>query len=165
MADIGEQAVQRISGHCGEAAHRIYQLVMDLHEHELDVLQSAVHPRKAKSEVLSTLSGNIASIGEYYPESKERAAVITELSTIKDQLGSLRTSDYLRIVTEAAEGYERLVHGVLLPVMLDEFAECECETRRGHEPADSYMPAVDEVRTRLTILREFQQPRRQRGHR
>lgn len=154
--EIGYQAAQRISGHCGKRAHEMYQLAMDLHEHQLDIMRTATAPRKAKSEILFQMNSNIDTIGEYYPETEERAVVIKELSTIRDQVASLPSSQHERIVMEAAEGYERLVHKVLLPVMLDRFAECECETRRGHLPSDQYMPAADEVRMRLLVLKEMQ---------
>lgn len=160
---------REVSGHCAEEAHRLYEFALSLYEHQLDIMRSAASPRKAKSEVLFQLNSNIDNLNELEEElgpiwpKETRDAVIKELSTIKSQIESMPASDDQRIIAEAAEGYQQLVHGVLLPEILQRFAACECDTRREHEPEDTYnfMPSFDDVRMRLVILREFKQPRRQ----
>jgi len=148
---MARDASRRIDRSCGELASKLFETAAYLIEREnaikdrlSDDFAETMHAVLSEvREDIEALEGQ-ASLDE--PRDRTltdvRNLVIKDLSGLEDAIKTTPPVRSLDIVNVASDKYNELIRGVIFPVMLDEFAECDCDRRTHNRFGDHYIPAV-----------------------
>jgi len=84
------------------------------------VLDMSTDPKTSKEEVLSRIDEDIYEMEDPYSELPLAKVVKTELQNIGS---NFLDAPYGKTIEE---GYNKLIHDIFIPLMLESFATCQC---------------------------------------
>ncbi len=157
IKSIGREAggIMVVKAKCKERAGFVLELMTDVRDHQVEIMRAIVDP-KARRSVINTISSQIDTIKETYPDSPTKSLLVDDLTAIKNRAEQNTSGGTMAFVEQTAQGYVGL-HDKLSDILLEDFKQCECEpagsvARKAKPPtADQVQIEVWEERDRLHI--------------